>query len=416
MSRSLHLALAVALAASLPGTPRGAPEASMTTPPGATPAPATSPPASPAHGTATLPLAELRELERASHRAEAQDEPAPPVRATVNRLEISGRLLDTGLDATAQVEVTVIGEGWVTVPLLDVGKFTHLASLPPVEHGVLAVIGRRLCLVTDEAGAHAFTLRWLERPADGRSRSVELRVPAGSPAVLKLEHDANLFRLTSGAVREEGTGAVLYPADGRIAVAWEQVAPTRARAPTARPPVEPVVTSAHASVVATLEGRRITRVQYRLRFEGQKSFAVTLPAGQRVERVFLNGAARPFARDGDELSLPAEAARAGDQTAVVEVVTSEEQRGYPLSGTLSFALPRPRWGVNDLFVTLHLPSVFEYRWAGGSLASVEQAPHVDYAWDIPAPGKTLDLHQQLVSSFASVQVAYTVDLTNSYYR
>jgi hypothetical protein len=73
-------------------------------------------------------------------------------------------------------------------------------------------------------------------------------------------------------------------------------------------------------------------------------------------------------------------------------------------------------GLNDLFVTLHLPWVFEYRWAGGSLAAVEEAPSVDYAWEIPTPGKKVALHQQLVSSFASVQVAYTVDLAKSYYR
>jgi hypothetical protein len=242
-------------------------------------------------------------------------------------------------------------------------------------------------------------------------------VPAGSPATLKVEHDTTLFRLTSQAVREEGAGAVLYPADGRIRVAWRRVGAERLAAPlAARPPVEPMVASAHASIVATLEGRRIMRVQYRLRFDGRKTFAVALPAGQAVARVFLNGAARPFALSGDELSLPVEAARAGDETATVEVVTSDAQRGYPLSGTLAFTLPRPRWDVNDLYVTLHLPLVFEYRWVGGSLAPVPQAPGTAYAWSIPTPGKSLHLHQQLVSSFPSVQVAYTVDLTSSYYR
>jgi hypothetical protein len=373
----------------------------------------------PASGTATLPLTELFELKRASESAQRHAEPAPPLRAAVNRLEIAGRLLDTGLSATALVEVTVLGQGWVTVPLLEVRESTHLASLPAVEEGVLAVVGGRLCLVTEKAGTQTFTFGWLERPSAraGRSRSVEVLVPAGSPAVLRLEHDESLFRLASHAAREEGTGAVLYPAGGRITVAWEQVAPDRRRAPApARPPVEPVVTSAHASVVATLEGRRITRVQYRLRFTGQKTFALTLAPGHAVERVFLNGAARPFTVSGNDLSLPVEAARAGDQTATVEMVTSESQPGYPLSGTLSFTLPRPRWGVNDLFVTLHLPPVFDYRWAGGSLAAGQEAPRVEYAWDIPTPGKTLELHQQLVSSFANVQVAYTVDLTKSYFR
>ena len=388
--------------------------------PAAAPAEASAPAgtAAPATGTVTLPLAELLALESAARTAERPAPTAPPVRATVNRMEISGRLLDAGLDATAQVEVTVVGDGWVTIPLLDVRPGTQLASLPTVEGGLVAVVDRRLCLVAEKGGAYAFSLRWLERPvADGRARRLALRLPAGSPAVLKLQHDESLFRLASEALRDDGAGAVVYPADGRLEIAWEQLPRVRARSPAAaRPPVEPVITEGHASVVATLDGRRITRVLYRLRFEGEKAFAVTLPAGQAVERVFLNGAARPFTRAGDVLSLPVQSARAGDQTATVELVTSEARSGYPLSGTLSFTLPQPQWGLNDLFVTLHLPSVFEYRWSGGSLAAVDEAPAVAYAWEIPTPGRTVSLHQQLVSSFASVQVAYTVDLASSYYR
>jgi len=372
----------------------------------------------PAAGTVTLPLAELLELRRAGQAAERARPPAPPVRASVNRLEIAGRLLDAGLDATAQIEVIVLGDGWVSVPLLDVRRSTQLASLPAVEGGVVAVVEGRLCLVTDKAGTYAFAVRWLERPAaGGRFRAVDLRLPAGSPALLRLQYDESLFRLTSEALRDDGAGAVAYPTDGRIAVAWEQLARAQPRArEVARPPVEPVIAETHASVVATLDGRRIARILYRLRFEGEKTFAVSLPPGQVVERVFLNGASRRFARTGDDVSLTVEAARAGDQAATVELVLSEAQSGYPLSGTLAFTLPRPAWGQNDLFVTLHLPTVFEYRWAGGSLAPVDQAPGVGYAWDIPTPGKTVSLHQQLVSSFASVQVAYTVDLASSTYR
>jgi hypothetical protein len=386
--------------------------------PAAAPAEALAGAAAPEAGTVTLPLAQLQALEAAARTAEHPAPAAPPVRATVNRLEISGRLLDAGLDASAQVEVTVVGDGWVTVPLFDVRPGTQLASLPTVEGGLVAVVDHRLCLVAEKGGAYAFSLRWLERPAvAGRARRLALRLPAGSPAVLKLQHDESLFRLASEPLRDDGAGAVVYPVDGRLELAWEQLPRVQARSrETARPPVEPVITEGHASVVATLDGRRITRVLYRLRFEGEKAFAVTLPAGQAVERVFLNGAARPFTRAGDVLSLPVRSARAGDQTATVELVTSEARSGYPLSGTLSFTLPQPQWGLNDLFVTLHLPSVFEYRWSGGSLAAVDEAPAVAYAWEIPTPGRTVALHQQLVSSFASVQVAYTVDLASSYYR
>jgi len=399
---SLRVALALALVSSVVPAAR-ADEVSTSTPPA---------------GTVTLPLAELLALKQASQAASGAAAPAPPVRASVTDVEIAGRLLDAGLDASAQVKVTVLGAGWVTVPVLELGPGTHLAGLPEVEGGVLTVIDRRLCLVTDTPGPYQFTVRFVERPeVDGRARRAAIRLPAASPAVLRLQHDETLFRLTSEAQREDGAGAVLQPAGGRIAVAWEQLAPADRRVRTvARPPVEPVVTSAHASVVATLEGRRITRVLYRLRFEGEKTFELTLPPGQAVERIFLNGAARPVARAGDVISLQVQAARAGDQSATVELVTSEVGAAYPLSGTLAFTLPRPAWEVNDLHATLHLPAVFEYRWAGGSLAVAPDAPAIAYAWEIPTPGRALTLHQQLVSSFATARVSYTVDLAGSYYR
>jgi hypothetical protein len=235
--------------------------------------------------------------------------------------------------------------------------------------------------------------------------------------VLRLEHDEALFRLTTAALREEGAAAVVHPSDGRLEVAWEQREPRARRAEAAaRPPVEPLIVSAQASVVATLEGRRIARVLYRLRFEGERPFSVTVPAGQTVERVFLNGAARAVALDGGNLSLTVRAARAGEQHATVEVVTSEAGLAYPLSGTLEFTLPRPAWEVNELHATLHLPAVFQYRWVGGSLAAVDQPDPASYAWQIPTPGRALHLHQQLVSSFPTVRVAYTVDLAGRYYR
>lgn len=368
-------------------------------------------------GTATLPLSELLELQRAGQTPAPKPVP-PPVRATVGRLEITGRLLDAGLDATAQVELAVLGDGWVAVPLLDVRRTTQLAPLPAVEGGALAVVDRRLCFVTEKSGAYSFTVRWLERPvAGGNAPAIALQLPAAVPAVLRLEYDATLFRLTSETLPDDGAGAIVYPSDGRIALAWERRPRASPRAlEAARPPVEPVVTEAHGSVVATLDGRRLGRVLYRLRFEGEQTFRVEIPRGQTVERTFVNGIPRPFVRSGDAVVLPVTPARAGDQTGTVELVTAEAGSGYPLSGTLGFTLPRPEWSQNDLFVTLHLPSVFEYRWSGGSLAAVEQAPDADYAWRIPTPGRTVSLHQQLVSGFADVRIAYTVDLASSYYR
>src|SRR5512133_931256 len=206
MSRDLVLLLSIALLA--PASGRAAAEPPLATMPAA---------ATTGTGTVTLPLAELLELKRASQAAEGPKAPAPPVRASVSKLEIAGRLLDAGLDATAQVEVIVVGDGWVTVPLLDVRDGTQLASLPSVEGAIVAIVQGRVCLVTEKAGAYAFTVRWLERPvSDGPARSLELRLPRESPALLRLQYDDSLFRLTSTALRDDGAGAVVYPAGGRI--------------------------------------------------------------------------------------------------------------------------------------------------------------------------------------------------------
>jgi hypothetical protein len=193
-------------------------------------------------------------MKRASQAAENAKPPAPPVRASVNRLEIAGRLLDAGLDAAAQVEVTVVGDGWATVPLLEVRGGTQLASLPSVEGAVVAVVQGRLCLVAEKAGAYAFTVRWLQRPADG---AIARPAAPHRQRLLRLQYDETLFRLP--ALRDDGAGAVVYPPPAGSSVAWQQLRACSREA--ARPPVEPVVTSAHASVVATLDGWRITRVQ-----------------------------------------------------------------------------------------------------------------------------------------------------------
>ncbi|HEX7623920.1 MAG TPA: hypothetical protein VF400_10155, partial [Anaeromyxobacteraceae bacterium] len=146
MSRDLLLIIAIVAA---PAAVRATPEPALASVPGV-PAPAA--------GTATLPLAELLELKRMSQAAESPKATAPPVRATVNKLEIAGRLLDAGLDASAQVEVTVVGEGWATVPLLEVREGTQLAGLPSVEGAVVAVIQGRLCLVAEKAGSYVFSI------------------------------------------------------------------------------------------------------------------------------------------------------------------------------------------------------------------------------------------------------------------
>jgi len=47
---------------------------------------------------------------------------------------------------------------------------------------------------------------------------------------------------------------------------------------------------------------------------------------------------------------------------------------------------------------------------------VDSGAEAEFTQRIPTPGKSIHLHQQLLSSAATVRIAYTVDLTGSYYR
>lgn len=370
--------------------------------------------------TATLPLSEVLRLYKENQAKDEAKEVRPPVAATVGKLELAGRLLEGAIDVTAHVELSVLAaDGWVTVRLLQKDAATRITRLPTVEHGVFSIAGGYLCFVTDKPGAYSFDVGFLTAAqATGTRRKAEIAYPDAALAVLKVRFDEHLFALGSGDRIEDGDGYMLYPQSNRFSVQWEHTAAARAtsKAAARRPPVEPVVTAAHASVVSTLEGRRIGRLLYELHFEGARTIDFTLPPRQTVEKVFLNGASVPFRMVERTVTLPVNPARAGDESARVELVLVEEQGGYALSGRLDYAFPAASWNVNDLFVTLSLPQVFNYQWEAGSLAPVSKSDDVEYTQRIPTPGKRIHLHQQLLSTGATARIAYTVDLSGSYYR
>lgn len=375
--------------------------------------------ANPTAPSATLPLPEVLRLYRES---EAKNEPKAaraPLEASVGKLELSGRLLDGAVDVQAHVELTVLSaEGWVTVRLLKKEAATRISRLPTVENGVFAVIDGYLCFLTHKAATYAFDFSFLTAAqATGARRRAEIGYPAAALSVLKLRFDEHLFSLSSGDRIEEGDGYTLYPQGNRFDLQWErssaEAGPKKQVA--RRPPIEPVITAAHASVVSTLEGRRLLRVLYTMQLEGTRPVEFTVPTRQTIEKVFLNGASIPFKIEKGKLSLAVSPARAGDESARVELVVNEAQGGYALSGRLDYEFPAASWNINDLFVTLNLPQVFNYQWEGGSLAPSEPFNDAEYTQRIPTPGKRIHLHQQLLSGAAAVRIAYTVDLSRRFY-
>ncbi|MBN2496701.1 MAG: hypothetical protein JXR96_19075 [Deltaproteobacteria bacterium] len=372
-----------------------------------------------AESSATMPLPELLELYRQVDRAEKVAPARAPLAATVDKIVLSGRLLAKAVELSAHFEVTVLDEDrWVAVPLLREDPAVHLSEIPEIDGAVLST-RRGLELFTRRAGNYRFDLSFLIEASEQKGEHrASIRIAPATLAVLYLQYDEGLFRLAEAGARKGAEGTVFFPAEGEFSLRWEPTAAMAERkAPEreARPPVESVIPSAHASVVATLEGRRITRMLYKLRFEGSKQLELGIPAGQRVAKIFLNSAAIPFEIEAGKVRLEVAPERAGDESARLELVMESDAGGFLLSGGLHFDFPAVSWGVNELFVELHLPQVFNYRWTGGSLAPASGAEGVDYFHRIPTPGKSMCFHQDLIGAAPDLDVAYTVDLQGHYY-
>jgi hypothetical protein len=376
----------------------------------------------PDSGKVTVSLGEVRRLEERIRELERERErdQAPPVRAAVQRFELEGRLLDDGIDFTAHVEVQVLTDAtWVRVPLLRRGPRTQLAALPALKGAAFAAEGDELVFVSRERGSYAFDLALLqraERSAD--ERRVELELPDAGLARARIAYDAGVFRLT-GDARGGPEGSLIFAQGNRLAVAWQvkgRVAEESALAQ--KPELEPFVKLAHASSVATLEGRAVTRVLYDLRFAGRKTLGIEIPAGVAVEHVYRNGSAVPFALEGAKLAVDVVPGRAGDESGSVELVLARATGEFHLSGSLAWTLPSVSWPVHELFVDLHLPAVFAYHWRGGSLSPVETGPPApEFSYRIPLPGRQLSFHQYLLARTApDVQLDYAVALEGQYFR
>jgi len=383
---------------------------------------ASADPAADPSGTAQLPLTEFLRLHRELDRSQAERPSAVPVAAVVEKLELSGLLLDDAAELSAHVEAQVFSDGWQVLPLVRKDAQLHVLSFPRLESGTLSMSGSALSLVTARPGPYAFDVGLrVQGKAEGKKRTVRLALGASTVASLKLKYDPALFRLEARNAVLQSDGALLFPEEGAFAFSWEPVAdpqqaPRKIAEAPKRPAVEPVVERARVSVVSTLAGRRIVRVLFELKLEGPKPISVKVPEGYSLERVFLNGAPRAQALEGGQVSLEASPERSGDPRGRLELLLSEEPGRFMLSGTMRFALPSASWRTDEYVVELHLPEVFNYRWRGGSVSPCAAAPEpAQFASALPTPGKPMCLRQALVFEPPTTEVAYDVDLAGKYW-
>jgi hypothetical protein len=367
-------------------------------------------------GSVTLPLAELVPL---LNQKQAKEKKAPPpAPALITSATLRGRLHADSLTVTARIEVAVLADEWVEVPLLELGPDAMVSVETQADDATVAVRQGRLVLVAEQAGKRTVQANLTVRAAaKGAQRTATLpALHAVERAALQLDVDPAFEIIDPGL---EGPKAVLLPRAGRFSVSWRAVNPAAvARKPVERPPLEPAAPHALATWVTTLEGQLELRVRYSLRLDRPQPFVLQLPEGARLVRALVNGrtvGAQPSASaplGSRVLQLEAQPSDVGASDGSIEVVLSQELGVFHLSGALRLTMPRASWPIDLVEASAFLPAVFEYRREGGSLEADSRA-----VTNKALPGRAVQLKQHRVAASApAVELSYSVDIEKSYFR
>lgn len=356
-------------------------------------------------GTVTIPLSEAPALLNPP----ADKAEKPPVDVLLVEQSLKAKPGQDGLTVDAQFVVQVLAERtWCQLPLLPLGPDVVVVSAHVGEGATVAPRNGQLAFLSKQDGRYTVDARLLVRARpDGAGRVASLAAPAGSGVVpLSVEADPGIFEL-------QGSDEV-FPAEGRYAVRWRprtELARDEKREPP--PPLEPRVKQLSATWVTTLEGRVTARLTYALTLDRPQPFEVTIPAGQTLESVRVNGQVVPAAPGGKVLKLQVAPVRLGETGGTVELRLAENIGVFHLAGTLRVALPSASWQTDSVGLRTYLPTVFEYRRTGGSLEE-------GAAGTLPSevlPGRELAYRQFLVTaSSPSVELRYSVDISKSYFR
>ena len=330
-----------------------------------------------ADSSATLSLDTVLNLYRENEEMKEQRPSAPPIPAVVQSIEVEGRILDEGVLLNARIVVEVLADDeWISVPLFDIDDDTVLQKVPNIRHGAVANMAGQLRLVTNKKGRFDLKLRLLKRAkADGDNRRATFKYSRATFATFRVDFDAELFTLHSESEPAGADGYLVYPLHNEFVVDWRRranVAVEQAEV-LAKPELEPVIPTANASLVSTLEGEYLLRVHYDLQFDGREPISFELPEGQSLVRAYLNRVVVPVVAEGRSINLLVEPVQAGQTGGELELIVASRGNGYLLSGERSVALPSASWRTNELYLTVHLPTVFEYEWSNGTLSPVEHA-------------------------------------------
>ena len=248
--------------------------------------------------TVTMPLADAMPLMYPA--AKEEQAVRPPVEVLLVHQTLKGKPQQDGLIIDGNFVVEVLADKtWSQLVLLPLGPDVVVQQLESPEGATLAPRGGQLVFLSARAGRYVFNVRLLVRAhIDGAARSAILGAPVSSGLVpLALEADPGIFEL-------QGADEV-FPVEGRYTVKWRartHVAPVEKREPP--PPLEPKIKQLSATWVTTLEGRVTARLTYRLLLDRPQPLEVTVPEGQQLESVRVNGQVQTGVAKGGVLKLP----------------------------------------------------------------------------------------------------------------
>lgn len=350
-------------------------------------------------GTVTLPLNEARTL------LSSKDEPAAPISAAVTSQRLNAQVTGDALEVNAVFQVTVLdGSRWSRLSLMKLDERVTLVDATDGEGILVTTQQAHVVFVSKQPGTYTLELKLSVR---GEGAPVHVaRLTRGDDAREGVMHVE-----TAAAEQSLEHGADVRSVGGEWIVKWKGRTQAQVVA-AARPPMEPVISVARASVVSTVEGRARMTVEYRLGLDREQSLALKLPHDWMLTRVNVNAAPREVPQ-GREIALKVSPQTAGGREGVVELTLERDFGVFHLSGKMNLALPGASWPTSVVEAGVHLPNVFEYRRLGGSLEPSDAASSVQEA----LPGRALHFRQHLVASAGpTLELSYSVDLTNRYFR
>lgn len=349
-------------------------------------------------GTVTLPLEEARSF------LSSKTEPVAPIPAAVIMQRLTGQVTGDSLEVTAVFQITVLdGSRWSRLALIKLDPSVTLQDATSGDGMLVTTHQDEVAFVSRQPGTYSVELKLSVRGTGSPVHTAQLTRGADArEGVLHVE--------TAGAEQSLEHGAQVLSTSGQWIVRWK--GRTQALVAVARPPMEPVVSSARVQVVSTVEGRARMTVEYRLGLDREQTLALRLPADWALTRVSANGAPRAVPA-GREIALTLNPQTAGGREGTVELTLERDFGVFHLSGKLDLSLPGASWPTAVVDTSVHLPNVFEYRRLGGSLEPSDAAQSTNQA----LPGKALHFRQHLVaSSGPTLELRYSVDLENRYFR